>query len=264
MPNTLVTRAKVAFAALALSLPVAAQAATTNVDLELALLIDVSGSVSTTEYNLQIQGYVDAFNSTEIQDAISDGAIGSIAATVVLWSGDTQQQQSIDWTLIDDATSAAAFATAIDAIVRPFSNLTAPGDAIDFIVNDTANANTFSENMFNGTRNVIDISGDGAQNDGIDTAAARDAALAGDIDAINGIAILGESGLESFYQNSIVGGTNSFFLAADSFDDFGDGISKKLIAEITDNPPAIPLPAAGWLLITALGGMGAFARRKAS
>lgn len=247
-------------AACAVALPMQAQAASVDVDLELALLIDVSGSVNTTEYNLQLQGYVDAFNSAAVQNAIGSGALGSIAASVVFWSGSGSQAQSIDWTLIDSNSAAGAFATALSNLTRPFFGNTAPGSAIDYIVNGAPN--TFAANDFNGTRNVIDVSGDGTQNSGISTSGARDAALANGIDAINGIAIGGSASVNAFYQNSVVGGTNSFFVSADSFLDFGSAVERKLVAEITDNPPAVPLPAAAWMLLAGVGGLGALKRFK--
>ena len=53
------------------------------VDLELVLLNDVSGSVSTDDYNLVKEGYRDAFQNSSVQSAITSGAIGSIAVTYI-------------------------------------------------------------------------------------------------------------------------------------------------------------------------------------
>ncbi|WP_235006707.1 DUF1194 domain-containing protein, partial [Calothrix rhizosoleniae] len=54
-------------------LPSASYAASlTQVATELVLSVDVSGSVNTTEFNLQKQGYVDAFRDTTIQQQISN------------------------------------------------------------------------------------------------------------------------------------------------------------------------------------------------
>jgi len=185
----------------------------TSVDLELALLVDVSGSVSTAEYNLQKQGYINAFQSSTIKDAIAAGAIGSIAVTYIEWSYAGTQSQLVNWTLIDDAESANAFAAAIAGVTR---------------------------------------SSDG------NTATARDAALAAGIDAINGIVILGDAGVEAWYNANIKGGATGFVIAARGFDTFGDAIDDKLVREIS----TVPEPATMFLFGVGLLGLAGVNRRK--
>ena len=91
------------------------------VGLELVLLVDVSGSVSATEYALQKGGYVAAFHSAAVQSAIAGSLGGAIAVTYVEWSGNTQQSIEVGWTLINNAATADAFADAISAATRNFS-----------------------------------------------------------------------------------------------------------------------------------------------
>ena len=148
--QTSITRLLLAGTLLAAS---SAQAA--PVDLELALLVDVSGSVSTSEFNTQRDGYVAAFRDNDLIDAITSGNIGSIAVTLWYWSGAGQQQQAVGWTLIDSDAAGEAFADDIAAAARPFSGLTAPGSAIN------AALPGFATNGFEGTFQKIDVSGDG-------------------------------------------------------------------------------------------------------
>ncbi len=234
----------------ALAISASAKAATL-VDLELSLLVDVSGSISTTEFNLQKQGYVDAFaNSSLFNDFISKGNLGKIAANLIYWSGTNQQQEVVGWTLIDSVASLQSFSDAINATTRPFSGSTAPGSAINFATP------RFFNNDFDGTRLVIDVSGDGVQSAGANTAAARDNALASGVDAINGIVIGGGSALFNFYDNNVKGGTGAFVLSANSFEDFASTVEQKIQTEISvpTDPESVPEPAS----LIGLLGLGAF------
>jgi hypothetical protein len=226
------------------------QAAAETVDLELALLVDVSGSISTSEFNLQRQGYVNAFSSAAVYNKIQDGAIGSIAATLIYWSSEDQQVQSVGWTKISDQASSEAFAAAIGAAGRPFSGLTATGSAINFATP------LFDNNGFDGTRLVMDVSGDGEQNDGSSTSAARDAAAAAGI-TINGLPIGGAS-LSSWYAANVVT-ADGFLVSANGFADFEAALNDKLIREIA---PQIPLPAPALLLMSGLAGLGLLRNRR--
>ncbi|MBD2295368.1 DUF1194 domain-containing protein [Anabaena sphaerica FACHB-251] len=236
-----------------------ASAAQTLVDLELSLLTDVSGSVVLSEFNLLKQGYVNAFANPDLfNNFISKGQYGKIAVNYIYWSGASEQQETIGWTLIDSVAASQNFANLINTAARPFSGLTAPGSAINFATPK------FFNNAFDGTRQVIDVAGDGAQNAGANTLAARNAALAAGVDAINGIIIGGESGLANFYQNNIVGGINAdgspaFLKTATNFQTFGEAIDQKLKAEI--KPTTVPEPAS-LIGILGLGAFGVTSLRK--
>jgi uncharacterized protein (TIGR03382 family) len=222
--------------------------AASAVGVELALLVDVSGSVDATEYNLQKTGYINAFNDPTIQGFIA-ATPGGVAVTYIEWSGAAQQAQLVGWTLLTDAASSSAFATAISGTSRAFSGLTAPGSAINFITPQ------FASNGFNGSRLVIDVSGDGEQNDGASTAAARNAAVAAGI-TINGIAI-GPASLLTWYTNNVIGGPGAFAVGASSFADFEGAIFDKLEREITGTPTPATMALFG-LGLVAVG----FARRR--
>ncbi|MEO0687819.1 MAG: DUF1194 domain-containing protein [Cyanobacteria bacterium J06649_11] len=238
-------------------------ASLTSVDVELSLLVDVSGSISTSEFNLQKQGYVDVFSDASLfNDFISQGKEGKIAVNLIYWSGSNNQQEAVGWTLIDSIQASQDFANAINASTRPFGGSTVPGSAINF-------ATPLFNNQFDGERQVIDVSGDGIGS-ASNTSSARDNALNNGIEAINGIVIGGSPSVKSFYENNLIGGINgdgtpAFVMEADSFADFGDAIDKKIKAEIVLTPPtaSIPEPASIiGLLAFGLFGATSISKRK--
>ncbi len=218
----------VAIAVLAMGVSTTAWADSRPVDLALVLAIDVSGSVNADRYDLQRRGYAAAFASRDVADAIAAGENHVIAVTLVEWSGIGHQQQVIGWTILEDAASAAAFGSAIAETPRVYSDWTSISGAIDFSMSLFAQADV--EPM----RRVIDISGDGTNNNGRALVDARDEALKQGV-TINGLPILTEyPQLDAYYRDNVIGGPNSFVVAADDFNSFGSAILGKLVREIAD------------------------------
>lgn len=218
----------------------AAAAQDQPVDLELALGIDVSGSVDDDEAKLQRQGYVAAFRHPDVVRAIEQGILGQIAVAYYEWAGYGHMRIITDWTLIDGAEAAHAFANSLEQNPPETAYRTAIASAIDFAVT------YFDVNDFEGTRRVVDISGDGANNWGGPVAAARDRAMALGV-IINGLPIVngrpGPSGrpqlanLDLYYENCVIGGPGAFIVVANSFPEFAEAVRRKLIIEIADAFP---------------------------
>jgi hypothetical protein len=204
--------------------------AQTAVDLQLVLAVDASGSVNRGRFELQQRGYVAAFRDPRVLRAIQSGATQAIAVTMVQWTGPDLQIQVLPWTLINDATTAHAFAAAIaDTPRQLFSGGTSISGVIDYAVP------LMLESQFQGARRVIDISGDGSNNRGRPAASARDATVRAGI-VINGLPILAlEPGLERYFSEHVVGGPGAFVIAAESYETFAEAIVKKLIREMAAN-----------------------------
>jgi len=224
----------------ATALPRSASAQRVPVDLELVLAVDVSRSIDEVEYDLQNTGYIQALTSGPVLHAIRTGEIGAIAIAYVEWSGFMQQKTVTDWTVIRDRADADRFTRAMLAAPRSFAGYTSISGGVDHAVE------LFAGNPFRGKRRVIDVSGDGANNQGRPVTQARDAALAAGI-TINGLPIINERPnpfgrveppLEEYYTENVICGEGAFVIRADDFQSFGNAVMAKLIKEIAMTPAA--------------------------
>jgi len=218
--------------ALAAGMVLALAAPTTSraqaVDVELVLAIDSSSSVDIGEYYLQLAGYAAAFRHPDLLEAIRSGPHGGIAVALFEWSGPHKQAVNFPWRWLNDEASLSAFADELALAPRQVvGGETAVGAAIDFAID------LFADSPFVASRRVIDISGDGANNQGRSPDAARADALAEGI-TLNGLVILNEDpDLKSHYERHVIGGPGAFVVAARDYVDFADVILRKLIREIT-------------------------------
>ncbi len=227
-----------------LLLTTAAPARSQVVDLELVLAVDVSGSIDSEEANLQRQGYAAAVTNPLVVGAIQGGATGRIALTYIEWADDGYQETIVGWRQIDSLASAQAFAAALAGPPALNTRRTSIGDALLFA------AARFEGNGFDGGRQVIDISGDGPNNNGGRVDFARDRVVASGI-TINGLPVINDrpnefglpsiEDLDRYYAECVVGGPGSFFIVADGFEDFAQAILRKMLLEIAGTPPERPL-----------------------
>ena len=203
-------------------------AAAEDVDLLLVLAVDTSGSVNQERFDLQRQGYAEAFRNPRLVQAIRSTLSGSIAACLMQWTGPVLQIDAVPWRRIHDAASAEAFAAAIAEAPR---HLYGGGTSVSGAI--THAAELIAGAPFAAQRRVIDVSGDGANNRGIPAAEARDAALSAGI-TINGMPIISlEPDLASYYRDNVIGGPGGFLIVAEDYRQFGAAILRKLIREIS-------------------------------
>jgi hypothetical protein len=213
-----------------------------EVDLLLALAMDVSRSMDQPKFLLQRQGYAAAISNPQVLSAIRSGPHQKIAVCFIDWSGPFEQRLVIDWNVIDDVNRALAFGELIGAAPRSFYNSTSIGAGINFASAQIARA------PFEAERHAIDVSGDGTNNAGRDVGFFRDQAVTKGI-IINGIVILTDiryaqnpqhtnppGGIEKYYRENVIGGPGSFVMVAEDYNAFGQAMVKKLIAEIAGAP----------------------------
>jgi hypothetical protein len=201
------------------------------VDVALVLAVDSSGSISEQRLTMQIQGYVDALRHPSFVEAVGGGRRGQIGLTYVTWTDARRQEQVVPWRVIKDQLSANAFAQAIHDALRPLPGWTSISGAIDFCTGLLMSCGYIA------TRRVIDISGDGANNDGRPVTEARDAAVAAGV-TINGLPIIEvEPNLEQYYRDNVIGGPDSFVVVASESAAFGAAVLRKLLVEVAGIQP---------------------------
>jgi len=211
------------------------------VALELVLAVDTSSSVSPEEFDLQMKGFAGAFREPSVIAAIAATGASGIAVSMIQWSDNRRQQVAVDWQHLTNEDSVADFAVAIDETPRFLDGGgTAIGGAIEFALAE------LSRNSFEGTRKVIDISGDGRANQGASPDGLRDLAVLQGV-TVNGLAILNEdSSVADYYRKNVIGGEGAFVITANDYESFAQAILEKLIKEIGGVPIAEgPAPRPG-------------------
>ncbi|WP_457090741.1 DUF1194 domain-containing protein [Microvirga sp. P5_D2] len=223
------------------------QRAPPDVDLALILAVDVSLSMDPGEQQLQRQGYVEAFRSSPMHQAIQAGMLGRIAVTYVEWAGARPRFQRIvvPWSILETSDDSLAFADRLAHAPIQRASGTSISQAIDFSMA------LFASAPVQATRRVIDISGDGSNNQGRLVTEARDEALARGV-TINGLPILlrgtdrRESALiDAYYRDCIIGGAGAFMIPVRDPQQFQKETRAKIIREISgwDAPDAMAQPA---------------------
>lgn len=212
-----------------------------EVDLELVLAVDISYSVDEDEARRQREGYVAALAHPDVISAIEGGPLGRIAVTYVEWADSRFQRAAADWTVIASEADALGFAATVAAAPLERGHYTAIGAAI------ADSVRRIETNQYQGYRRLIDISGDGPQNQGMDLAEARAMADEARI-IVNGLPVITdqpgrwvrpvEVNLDAYFEENVITGPGAFVLAARTADEFRTAILRKMTLEIAGAAPA--------------------------
>lgn len=214
-----------------------------DVDIALVLAVDISNSMDPDEQTLQREGFVEAFRSPLVHQVIRTGMLGRIAVSYVEWAGSNNQQVIVPWTELEGAEDAIAFAEQLSRAPIRRAPRTSISGAIDFGVR------LLQERQGDATRQVIDISGDGANNQGRKVTDARDEAVAKGL-IINGLPLLLKrrtasafdvANIVEYYRDCVIGGFGSFMMPVKDRSHFAEAIRTKIIREIAGREPAARL-----------------------
>jgi len=214
-----------------------------EVDVELVLAVDVSRSMTPRELEIQRRGYAEALVSDEVIGAIRRGMLGRVALTYVEWAGTRSQRVIVGWTLVRDRADAEAFAAQLTAHFDSTLRRTSISGALDYA------SGLFDGNGYAGLRRVIDVSGDGPNNQGRPVTLARDAAVARGI-IINGLPLMTREGmgvqwhlddLDRYYRDCVIGGPSAFVIPVLEWDHFPQAVRRKLVLELVDRVTEAPV-----------------------
>jgi len=222
------------------------KASAQDVDIEIVLAVDGSGSISTEEFKLQLAGYAAAFRDPAIQSAITSGPIGRVAVSMLIWSDAAFQKFTTDWHILSNVKDTDEFAGILYNFYQHSGRKFGIGGGGTGIGSGVAFAmKMMNDNGISASRQVIDVSGDGIETDpfwkeAVMMPAAREVAKRRGV-MINGLAILTDfKRLDQYYRNSVITGPGSFVIKADTFDDFGEAIRRKLWLEFSNQIASAP------------------------
>lgn len=214
-----------------------------EVDLQLILAADVSGSMSRHELRLQREGYVTALRSSNVAYALRSGAIGRAALTYVEWAGVDEQKVVVPWMVISSARDLEVFAERVanGPRVHAATSRTSLSSALQFA------ATLFDGNRLVSFSRIIDISGDGPNDAGPSIEQVRQLVVAQGI-VVNGLPIAvdhtddggpyayfskpWDEEILEYYDRNVIGGPGAFALGVTGMEDFADAIERKLVLEI--------------------------------
>ncbi len=225
-----------------------AAAAGTSVDVELVLAVDISYSMDPDEQALQREGYVTALTSPEFLNALRQGLHGKIAVTYVEWAGAAEQRVVVPWRVVDGRASAESFADEIAQAPYRRAYRTSISGALQFATP------LFETSGHRGLRRVIDLSGDGANNQGLPVTIARDEVIAKGI-TINGLPVMLKrpspatmdiEQLDIYYEDCVIGGPSAFVIPIRERAQFKEATRTKLVLEVAgvSPPPQVARVAA--------------------
>lgn len=205
-----------------------------QVDVELVLAVDVSLSMSPEELEIQRHGYAAALTDEAVLRAIADGIHGKVAITYVEWAGTNSQVVVVPWTLVANRADAERVVAQLTARPPNSARRTSISAALEF------GADLFAESGFEGSKRVIDISGDGPNNQGAPVPLVRDAVVKQGI-VINGLPLMTNGGMETsydirdldhYYRDCVIGGPGAFMIPVNGWEQFPEAVRRKLVLEL--------------------------------
>lgn len=204
---------------------VLATPASADCRLALALAVDVSRSIDSQDYAIQTEGLATALEDRDVRAAIF-GPEGDVALAIYYWSGRGYQELVQPWVVLDGPEALDAAIWAVRRTPRPKAPLaTAMGDALRYGADLMSEAPDCS-------RKVIDVAGDGQNNEGISVVRTYERVDFTGI-TVNGLAVgEHEAGILDYFEKQVIRGPGAFVEVAPRQADYPEAIRRKLLREL--------------------------------
>lgn len=203
----------------------------------LALGLDVSGSVDSREYRLQMDGLAAALSSPKVRQALTIMPAAPVDLLVYEWSGPEDPAVVLPWTTIADEAALDGIINHLRATQRRQAT---PGTALGLAMREGVGHLAARSHCW---KRTLDLSGDGKSNLGprpvdvkpeIEGAGVTINALVIGADAPTfGDVRQAEIGaLGSYFQANVIVGSDSFVEIALGFEDYAKSMARKLEREL--------------------------------
>ena len=215
-------------------------AAQIETDVNIATGLDVSDSIGRHEEWLERVGTARGLASQTFTKAVLSGRHGRVGVAVFAWSSQGCPLL-MDWNVIGTMDDAARIADRLEAMplinfnrthVRRHQDqsvgedrLTDLSEAID------CGRSLLADAPFRADRFVLNIVGDGVDNFGKDSDAARDQAVAAGI-TVNGVVIGGSPDVVGHYRDHVIGGDGAFVMDISDPTTVFDAMNRKFLFDV--------------------------------
>ena len=198
-----------------------------DADLALIFLFDGSASVTFESFGLIASGTAAGLRDRDVAQALLGGPNGAFLGCLMLFSGSTAQELLVEWTRVGTADELEAFTQSIEDVPRAVqAGTTAIGEAL------AACEALLRTQPGRAARQVIDVAGDGRNNEGRDCAPVRDRLVEAGV-TINGLCVLHEEpDLVESYTNEVIGGAGAFAVQCADYSGFAVAMRQKLLQEV--------------------------------
>lgn len=203
--------------------------------LALVLALDVSGSVDSTEYRLQLDGLAWALEQDEVRQALLAMPAAPVRLAVYEWSGRADQRLIADWREMRSVADVAAMTALLRATQRQETTVsTGIGAALLFGQAKLLQQKTCA-------RAVVDLSGDGRSNDGPRPQDVRPNLAGTVVNALvvgagynqaRGAMARETESLVRYYDQNVIHGPKAFVEIAQGYEDFAETMKRKLLREL--------------------------------
>ncbi|MBZ9965904.1 DUF1194 domain-containing protein [Mesorhizobium sp. BR1-1-2] len=205
-----------------------------DVDAAIVFAVDMSSSVDAATADMLREGHASAMYAPEVMAAITRNRIGCVGITYFEWASRGHLHMVLPWTRVCGLSDGKAAASAILERAQRGYGHTGGDTSISFAIDE----GSLLLEHFPGAaaRKIIDIAGNGTNNDGLPVQQSRLRAISKGF-TINAIVISPlirsvKYDLTSYFAENVIGGPSAFVIAPANKSNYAVALRRKLVDEI--------------------------------